>query len=86
MLSEQEKVFYTMTNTKVSVILPSYNVAAYIRETLLSAAGQPLDWAQLAGQLYDYQNMDRVAAVRLRWGEDFYAALGRGTELDEEDK
>ncbi len=42
MLSEQEKVFYTMTNTKVSVILPSYNVAAYIRETLLSAAGQTL--------------------------------------------
>ena len=53
---------------------------------LLSAAGQPLDWAGLAGQLYDYQNPDRVAAVRLRWGEDFYAALGRATESNEEEK
>ena len=53
---------------------------------LLNAAGQPLDWAQLAGQLYDYQNPDRVAAVRLRWGEDFYTALWHDTELDEEEK
>ena len=51
----------------------------------LSAAGQPLDWAKLAAQLYDYQNPDRVAAVRLRWGEDFYMALRRATEADEEE-
>ena len=42
---------------------------------LLSAKGIALDWARLAGQLYEYQNPDRVAGVRLRWGEEYYSTL-----------
>ncbi|MBQ3425365.1 MAG: type I-E CRISPR-associated protein Cse2/CasB [Clostridia bacterium] len=51
---------------------------------LLRADGIPLDWAQLAGQLYLYQDKDRVSGVRLRWGEDFYSALNRKENKEEE--
>lgn len=81
----QERMEQRFTRAATSADLEEF--AHHLRGLvqMLSAAGQPLDWAQLAGQLYDYQNPDRVAAVRLRWGEDFYAALGRDTELDEEE-
>ena len=55
---------------------------------LFRAEGIPLDWARLAGQLYDYQDVNRVANIRLRWGEEFYAALncGQSDNKQEEDK
>ncbi|MGX8705191.1 MAG: type I-E CRISPR-associated protein Cse2/CasB, partial [bacterium] len=55
---------------------------------LLRSEGIPLDWARLAGQLYDYQDLNRVAGVRLRWGEDFYSELNRrqGYDKQEDDK
>jgi len=54
---------------------------------LLGAQGIPLDWARLAGQIFAYQNPERVARVRLCWGEEFYAAINREKdENNEEDK
>lgn len=54
---------------------------------MLGAAGIPLDWARLAAQFYDYQFPERVSGVRLRWGEDFYAALNkRQSDSKEEDE
>ena len=50
---------------------------------MLSAQGTPVDWAQLAGQLYLYQFSDRIAGVRLRWGERFYRTLNRTEKNDE---
>ena len=52
---------------------------------LLRAEGIPLDWAQLAGQLYDYQDPSRAPGVRLRWGEDFYSELYRRKNRDEQE-
>ena len=49
----------------------------------LSAQGIPMDWAQLAGQLYLYQFPDLIAGVRLRWGESFYRALNRNEKTIE---
>ena len=42
---------------------------------LLRNNGIPLDWADLAAQMWLYQNPEFVAGVRLRWGEDFYTTL-----------
>ena len=39
---------------------------------LLRAGGIPLDYVQLAGDLYDLQFPDAMPRVRLRWGQDFY--------------
>lgn len=39
---------------------------------LLRAADIPLDYASLAWDLYQYQSSSSVAAVRLRWAQDFY--------------
>lgn len=39
---------------------------------LLRAKDIPLDYAQLAVDLYDLQHPDKAARVRLRWGQDFY--------------
>ena len=41
---------------------------------LLRAGGIPLDYVQLAGDLYDLQFPDAMPRVRLRWGQDFYHA------------
>lgn len=54
---------------------------------LLGAQGIPLDWARLAGQVFAYQNPERVGQVRLRWGEEFYTAINREKDNhDEEEK
>lgn len=39
---------------------------------LLRSKEIPLDYAELAGDLYEFQMPDGAARVRLRWGQDFY--------------
>ena len=39
---------------------------------LLKADGISLDYGVLAKDIFDYQDSNRVNAVRLKWGEDFY--------------
>ncbi len=39
---------------------------------LLRSEGIPLDYPELAKDLYLYQNEDYRSQVRLRWGQDFY--------------
>lgn len=51
---------------------------------LLSVQGIPLDWAELAGQLYTFQFPEYAAGIRLRWGEAFYMALNREDHHKEE--
>lgn len=48
----------------------SYNLRNIVQ--LLRSEGIPLDYALLAGDLYDYQYEDSEDSVRLRWGQDFY--------------
>lgn len=40
--------------------------------TLLRSKGIPLDYVDLAGDLYDYQYDDNRVSLRLKWGRDFY--------------
>lgn len=40
---------------------------------LLKANDIPLDYVQLAAELYLFQNPNRRSGLRLRWGQDFYA-------------
>ena len=39
---------------------------------LLKAAAIPLDYVNLGGDLYDFQSVNSVGRVRLRWGQDFF--------------
>ena len=39
---------------------------------LLCSKDIPLDYVELAGDLYEFQTPDGAARVRLRWGQDFY--------------
>jgi len=39
---------------------------------LLRAEGIPLDYPELAYDLYRYQTLDGTQQVRLLWGQDFY--------------
>jgi CRISPR system Cascade subunit CasB len=44
---------------------------------LMRREGIPLDYALLAGDLYQYQNPDFQTSVRLRWGRDYYKKLNK---------
>ena len=39
---------------------------------LLRSKEIPLDYVDLAGDLYEFQMPGGAARVRLRWGQDFY--------------
>lgn len=47
---------------------------------LLRSKDIPLDYVDLAGDLYEFQTPNGAAQVRLRWGQDFY----RSSFLDED--
>lgn len=48
--------------------------AHYLRGVidLLRASNIPLDYVQLACELYRFQDPDAAPSVRLKWGQDFY--------------
>lgn len=52
---------------------------------LMRAEKQPLDYAALAKDLFFYQSSALQDRVRLRWGEDFYAALHRSSKTETEE-
>ncbi len=47
---------------------------------LLRSKNIPLDYPALAADLYDFQFSDRLPRVRLRWGEQFYRAVGKKSD------
>ena len=47
---------------------------------LLRSEGIPLDYVELAGNLYVFQTPDGAARVRLHWGQDFYQTVYRRQE------
>lgn len=51
---------------------------------LLRSEDIPLDYVELAGDLYEFQTPDGAARVRLRWGQDFYRNAFR-TEQGKDD-
>lgn len=51
---------------------------------LLKAGGIPVDYPRLAGDLYEFQFIDRRDAVKLRWGQDFYSAMKKNNDLNKE--
>ena len=55
------------------------------RVHMLRAEGIPLDYPQLAGELFAYQSPEQAAQVRLAWGRDFYRYAGRAKQEKEEE-
>ena len=52
---------------------------------LLRSEDIPLDYVELAGDLYEYQTPDGAARVRLRWGQDFYRYVSNNKEGEDND-
>ena len=52
---------------------------------LLRREGIPLDYPQLAEDLYQYQFVDGAPNVRLRWGRDLYASPTEKTKKNEKE-
>ena len=52
---------------------------------LLRREGIPLDYPQLAEDLYQYQFVDGAPNVRLRWGRDLYASSTEKTKENEKE-
>ena len=44
----------------------------------------PLDYAALARDLYEYQDLNRLDNVRLKWGRDFYRELSYREKVENE--
>ena len=78
----RERVERRFTRAATSTGLPE--LAHHLRGLvqLLRAEGLPVDWAQMASQLYRWQFPRQTASVCLRWGEDFYRA---GVHSDDND-
>ena len=53
---------------------------------LLRAEGIQLDYAKLAENLYDFQNLAYAPSVRLEWGQDFYYRAKTEDEENDETK
>lgn len=51
---------------------------------LLRSQEIPLDYVRLAEDLYNFQDRDKAANVRLAWGQDFYRNLFRTEEGKDE--
>ena len=49
---------------------------------LLHSKDIPLDYVELAGDLYVFQTPGGAANVRLRWGQDFYRTTGQKEERE----
>lgn len=52
---------------------------------LLRSEDIPLDYVELAGDLYEYQTPNGAARVRLRWGQDFYRYVSNNKEGEDND-
>lgn len=48
----------------------AYHLRSFVQ--LLRSAGIPLDYAAIAWDLYQYQDINKMSTVRLRWAQDFY--------------
>lgn len=54
----------------------SWHLKGFVQ--LLRQENIPLNYAALAEDLYGYQDSERRASIRLRWGRDYYGGLRRG--------
>ena len=44
-----------------------------------------LDYGQIAIDFYDYQILDQMPGVRLKWGRDFYRSCSKKNEMEEKE-
>lgn len=57
----------------------------WTKSSVLRREGIPLDYPQLAEDLYQYQFVDGAPNVRLRWGRDLYASPTEKTKENEKE-
>ena len=71
---------------KVAAADDMVEVSYYLRGMvqLLRADGITLDYARLAGDLFDFQFSERADSIRLRWGEDFFRKAEGETDDESE--
>lgn len=67
---------------RINIVLTSNSLVELRRHIfslvqLLRVKKIPLDYANLAGDIYSYQNIESRNYVRLKWGRDFYRTYDR---------
>ena len=67
-----------------SSVLRRFNALA-TADSMPRREGIPLDYPQLAEDLYQYQFVDGAPNVRLRWGRDLYASPTEKTKENEKE-
>jgi CRISPR system Cascade subunit CasB len=63
-------------------------MSQHLRGAVQLMRGQeiPLDYAKLAGDFYQYQNLNNQTGVRLHWGQDYYRKLNQTKEQESEEE
>ncbi len=64
---------FNMVATSSDMEEMAYHLRGVVQ--LLRGKGIPLDYPDLAGDLYSFQFPDRQERVRLKWGQDFYRVI-----------
>jgi CRISPR system Cascade subunit CasB len=82
----EERITRRFNQIATSADLPEMSQHLRGAIQLLRGQGIPLDYAQLAGDLYRYQNLNFQTDVRLRWGEDYYRKLNQNKEQESEEE
>lgn len=87
MTALQDESELTRIRKRFTVFATSADIeecAYYLRGLvqLLRAKGVPMDYIQLAYDLYQFQTENGAQKVKLRWGQDFY----RVVKQEEEEK
>ena len=60
-------------------------LAHYLRGLILRAESIPLDYALLAGDIYQFQYVESINGVRLAWGQDFYGSYYKNRKQEDEE-
>jgi CRISPR system Cascade subunit CasB len=85
-LENEERI--TRRFNQIATSADLLEMSQHLRGTvqLLRGEGISLDYARLAGDLYQYQNPSRQTDVRLHWGQDYYRTLNhmKAQESEEE--
>lgn len=81
---EQARILRRLNAAATANSIPA--LAHYLRGLVQLLRGEsiPLDYPALAGDVFDYQNPEKAARVRLRWGQDFYGTICKANKEEDE--
>ncbi len=74
---------FNMVATSLNMKEIAYHLRGVVQ--LLRGKGIPMDYADLAGDLYSFQFLEGREHVRLKWGQDFYRVINKQEKKGEDE-